>query len=131
MTFMRYALSIEPGYLHAQVYDRRTLEDIVAFYQAIDEECDRCGLDRVLVESHETEAPPLLGLRDAAAKLHHLFRNRRVAGVYTHMHVFRIAADFAHFITSTRGITNKMFSDRNAALRWLLEDAPRELENKP
>lgn len=119
---MHYVLSAEPGYLLATVYDRRTAEDVMDFYSAVAAECVRSGLDRVLVESHETEAPPLLGLRDCADKLQHLFRGRRVAGFYTDQGVFDLAAGFAETITNSRGIRNRMFNDRDAALRWLLKD---------
>jgi hypothetical protein len=118
---MRYELSAEAEYVLAKVYDRRTAEDVIVFYQAVADECARSGLDRVLVESHETEVPPLLGLRDCAEKLQHLFRGRRVAGFYADAGVFSLAADFAQFITNSRGITNRMFNDRDAALDWLLE----------
>jgi hypothetical protein len=118
---MHYELSAEAGYLLAKVADRRTAEDVMEFYQAVADECDRSGLNRVLVESYETEAPPLLGLRDCAAKLQHLFRDRRVAGFYADADVFNLAAEFVQLVTNSRGITNRMFNDRDAALRWLLQ----------
>lgn len=117
---MRYTLKAEPGYLWAQVADRRSVEDILEFYGAVAAECDRAGLDRILVESAETVPPPLSGLYEAAERLSKLFAKRKVAGVYVDQSVFNSAGRFAENITYNRGITNKMFCDRDEALKWLL-----------
>ena len=117
---MRYSLKAEPGYLLAQVSDRRSTEDVLRFYAAVAAESGRTGLDRILVESDETIPPPVSGLYHAAETLSDLFLSCKVAGVYLSQSVFDSTARFAENITYNWGIRNRMFREREEALKWLL-----------
>ena len=116
---MWYRISVEPGYLKAELFNRRTAEETRAFLIAVAAEGISHDLRRALISVHSSHA--LFALErfgfsafvDLARKI-----SDRIA-LTADSRELRLAQEYAAMLARWRGINVRAFHGEGAAVEWL------------
>lgn len=116
---MLYRLTVEPGYLKAELFNRRTAEETRAFLNAVATEGVKHNLRRALISVRASAAIFSLesyGFSDYLDLARQI--SDRIA-LMADSHELRFAQEYAAMLARRRGINVRTFRDEAAALEWL------------
>ena len=118
---MRYRITVEPDYVNAELFDRKTPEETRAFLAAVVAECRQHQLSRVLVSVQSSrpifraEKYGLSSFVELAVKF-----SGKIA-VLGDSAESRIAQEYAVMLARLRGANVRTFPDKAAAVGWLTD----------
>lgn len=116
---MWYQITVEPAYLRADLYSRRTAADTREFLSVVAAECIRHQRWRVLISVHAStpiftvEKYGFSSFLDIAARY-----AEKIALLADSLEI-RIAHEYAAMLARLRGINVRTFRDEAAAIEWL------------
>lgn len=117
--FFNGLLTVEPGYLRAELFNRRTAEETRQFLNAVAAEGTKHQLRRALISVNNSDAIFSLesygfsSFVDLAEKM-----SDRIALVADSREL-RFAHEYAAMLARWRGINVRTFRDETAAVEWL------------
>ena len=113
-------LTEKPGYLHAIVTGQNTLENVMLYLKELHQECEKRGINRVLIEER------LSGRRletwdvyQIAAQGSQRSAGRFDAVAYVDVHASGELMKFAETVANNRGIPMNLFATVEEAEAWL------------
>ena len=113
-------LAKKPGYLHAIVTGRNTLENVVAYMKELREACVARGVNRVLIEER------LTGRRLGTWDVYEVATQGSVRGAglydaiaYVDVHASGELMKFAETVAYNRGIPIRLFATVEEAETWI------------
>jgi hypothetical protein len=118
---VRVQITEGPGYLRADLYNRRTPEETRTFLNEVAAECIKRGLFRLLIFVHSSkpmftvEKYGFSSYADLAAK-----HSGRIALVTDSVECC-IAQDYVALLARLRGANVRTFRESAAAIRWLID----------
>jgi hypothetical protein len=124
---MIYRLTVEPGYLKAELFNRRTAAETREFLNAVAAEGVKHELRCALISVSSSDAIFSLerygfsAFLDLAAKI-----SDRIA-LLADSPELRIAHEYAAMLARWRGINVRTFRDEAAAVEWLKEGVPQHV----
>ncbi len=116
---MRYRITVEPGHVEAELYDRETPEETKAFLTALTAECLAHQRFRVLISVRSSrpifraEKYGLSSFVELALKF-----SGKIA-VLGDSAENRIAQEYAAMLARLRGVNVRTFRDKATAVAWL------------
>lgn len=116
---MRYRITVEPDYVSAELFDRKTAEETQAFLAAVAAECRRHQLSRVLISVQSSrpifraEKYGLSSFVELAVKF-----SGKIA-VLGDSAESRIAQEYGAMLARLRGVNVCTFRDKATAIGWL------------
>lgn len=116
---MRYRIAVEPVYLRADLFSRRTAAETREFLNAVAAECIRHQRWRVLISVHASmpiftvEKYGFSSFLEIAARY-----AERIALLADSLEI-RFAHEYAAMLARMRGINVRTFRDEAAAIEWL------------
>jgi hypothetical protein len=118
---MRYRITVEPDYVSAELFDRKTAEETRAFLAAVAAECRRHQLPRVLISVQSSrpifsvEKYGLSSFVELAVKF-----SGKIA-VLGDSAESRIAQEYGAMLARLRGANVRTFRDKATAIGWLTD----------
>jgi len=111
------------SYLRADVYGRETAEDTRRFLQAVANEAQRSGVDRVLISVHSSR--PIFRVQQyGLSEFLETVASRSTHRIATVADSFegQLAQQYVARIARARGLKVRSFSSEEAAAAWLQRD---------
>jgi hypothetical protein len=121
---MHYRISAEPGYLKAELFNRRTAEETRAFLVAVATEGLKHGLRRGLLSARDSVAIFSLERYGFSAFLKLAEQMSDRIALIADSRELRLAQEYAAMMARWRGINVRTFRDEAEAVAWLTN--PRE-----
>ena len=118
---MQYRISIGPGYLKAELFNRRTAEETRAFLVAVAAEGLKHDLRRGLISVRDSVAIFSLERYGFSAFLDLAEQISDRIALTGDSRELRLAQEYAAMLARWRGINVRTFRDEAAALDWLTE----------
>jgi hypothetical protein len=109
---MRYRITVEPDYVNAELFDRKTAEETRAFLAAVAAECRRHQLSRVLISVQSSR--PIF-----RAEKYGLSSFVELAVKFSGKS--RIAQEYGAMLARLRGVNVRTFRDKATAIGWLTD----------
>jgi hypothetical protein len=116
---MKFSIEARPGYLHAEVYERNTAEEMRTFLLAVHAACREHGAARILISVRQSRAvfkPEEYGLPGYADELVTPECKIAVLGDTSEVNA---ANEYIEMVARQKGLKLRAFRDERAALRWL------------
>ena len=120
---MQYRISVEPGYLKAELFNRRTAEETRAFLQAVAAEGVRHSLRRGLISVRDSVAIFSLERYGFSAFLDLARQISDRVALTGDSRELRLAQEYAAMLARWRGINVQAFRDEAGAVDWLTDRA--------
>ena len=118
---MHYRISVEPGYLKAELFNRRTAEETRAFLVAVAAEGLKHGARRALLSVRDSVAIFSLERFGFSAFVELAEQMSDRIALAADSRELRLAQEYAAMMARWRGINVRTFRDEAAALDWLTE----------
>ncbi|TMG74635.1 MAG: hypothetical protein E6H75_11730 [Betaproteobacteria bacterium] len=118
---MRYEITVEPDYLKADLFDRKTAGETREFLVAIAAEARKHELLQVLISVHTSRAifrVEQYGIFDYFKELGELQKKYRVA-LTGDSEELRISQEYVESLARQHGLNVRSFHSEQAALSWL------------
>lgn len=118
---MRYRITVEPGYVNAELFDRKTPEETRDFLAAVVAECRQHQLPRVLISVQSSrpifraEEYGLSSFVELAVKF-----SGKIA-ILGDSAESRSAQEYAVMLARLRGVNVRTFRDKATAIGWLTD----------
>lgn len=119
---MSYELTLteKPGYLHAVVTGKNTLENVMAYLMEMHKACAARGIGRVLIEERLTgRRLETWDVYEAAAQGSALGAGKFDAIAYVDVHASGELMKFAETVAVNRGIPMRLFATVEEAEAWI------------
>lgn len=116
---MKYQITLEPGYLRADLFFRRTAAETREFLNAVAAEGIKHQRWRILISVHASR--PIFTVEKYGLSSFLDLAKRYAEKIALHADTIenRIAHDYAAFLGRTRGINVRTFRNETAAIEWL------------
>lgn len=118
---VRYEITLKPGYLRADLYNRQTAEETRAFLDEVVGECIKRYLYRVLIFVHTSKPVFTVEKYGFSSFVELAMRYSGKVALLTDSVECRMAQDYVAMLARLRGANVRTFRDDGAAIRWLID----------
>ena len=116
---MKYRITIEPGYLRADLFFRRTADETREFLNAVAAEAIEHQRWRVLISVHASRPIFTVEKYGFSSFLDLAVRYAEKIALHADAFEIQIAHDYAAMLARTRGVNVRAFRNEAAAIEWL------------
>ena len=116
---MKYQITVEPGYLRADLYYRKTAAETREFLDAVAAECIRLKYWRVLISVHSSR--PIFTVEKYGFSSFLELATRYAEKIALHADTIEmlIAQDYVAMLARARDVNMRSFRNEAAAIEWL------------
>lgn len=116
---MKYRISVESGYLRADLYFRKTTAETRAFLDAVAAECLRLQCWRILISVHASRPIFTVEKYGFSTFLDLAARYAEKIALHADTVEMRIAQDYVAMLARARNVNMSNFRNEAAAIEWL------------